>query len=43
MPRRTWFPSSFTTVMQIDDPTQAALDLTVHAKGTTETQKVALK
>jgi VWFA-related protein len=30
-------------VMQIDDPNQSALDLTVRAKGTTETQKIALK
>jgi VWFA-related protein len=30
-------------VMQVDDPNQSAVDLTVRAKGTTETQKIALK
>ncbi|HEV2721542.1 MAG TPA: hypothetical protein VG323_16085, partial [Thermoanaerobaculia bacterium] len=30
-------------VMQVDDASQPAVDLTVHAKGSTETQKVALK
>jgi len=30
-------------VMQIDDPSQATLDLTVHAKGATETSKIALQ
>jgi len=30
-------------VMQIDDPNQTALDVTVRARGTTETQKIALK
>ncbi|HYU23775.1 MAG TPA: VWA domain-containing protein, partial [Thermoanaerobaculia bacterium] len=30
-------------VMQVDDTSQPSLDLTVHAKGATETQKIALK
>jgi VWFA-related protein len=35
--------SSTALVMQVDDTSQPALDLTVHAKGATETQKIALK
>jgi VWFA-related protein len=30
-------------VMQVDDTSQPSLDLTVHAKGATETQKIAVK
>jgi len=30
-------------VMQVNDPSQATLDLTVHAKGATETSKIALQ
>ena len=35
--------TSTALVMQIDDRSQLTLNLTVHAKGATETQKVALQ